>query len=62
MAVDARVTSVRTELTARDPDLVNNPRLIAQIVARVMEEIARQHLEDRRRDADRQPSRRRGAE
>lgn len=57
MPVDARINTVQTELTARDPNLLDDPRLLDQIVARVMAEIDRRQLEDRRREADRRVSR-----
>lgn len=60
MPVDARIDTVHTELTARDPNLANDARLVAQIVARVMEELERRQLEEGRREADRRASRSRG--
>lgn len=57
MAVDARIGSVETEMTARDPDLANDPKFIAKVVARVMEEMKTAEMEKTRRAADRTPSR-----
>ena len=60
MAVDARIGSVETEMTAHDPDLANDPKFIARVVARVMEEMKNAEIEKTRREADRKPSRTRG--
>lgn len=57
MPVDARINTIQTEITARDPALTDDPKLIAAIVARVLEELQRQETERNRRDADRRPSR-----
>ena len=56
MPVDARINTVQTELTARDPELLDD-RLLRQVVARVLAELDRRELEDRRREADRRSSR-----
>lgn len=56
MPVDARINTVQTEVTARDPDLLD-ARLVEQVVARVLAELERRQLEDDRRQADRRASR-----
>jgi len=60
MAVDARIGSVETEMTVRDPDLADDPQFIAKVVARVLEEMKTAELEQTRRAADRTSSRTRG--
>jgi hypothetical protein len=57
MAVDARINSISTQVTARDPALADDPQFVAMIVSKVLAEIDRTQEERRRRDADRRPSR-----
>lgn len=57
MAVDARINSISTDVSARDPGLVDDPMLVAAIVAKVLAELERIEDERRRRDADRRPGR-----
>ncbi len=57
MAVDARINSISTEVTARDPGLADDPVFVAMIVSRVLAEIARTEDDRLRREADRRPSR-----
>lgn len=56
MAVDVKIGTVETTLTATDPDILRDPRFLRMVVALVKEELERDRLEDRRRAADRQAS------
>lgn len=51
--MDVHIGTVETQVTATDPRLLQDPKLIARIVQMVKEELARDELEAGRRDRDR---------
>ena len=53
MTVDVKIGTVETTMTARDPELLNDPKLIAKIVQMVKQDLMREMEEEKRRDADR---------
>nr|WP_298248530.1 hypothetical protein [uncultured Halomonas sp.] len=55
--MDVHIGRVETQVTATDPKLLNDPRFLARIVRMVKEELAREELEQSRREHDRNPGR-----
>lgn len=55
--MDVHIGTVETQVTATDPKVLQDPKLIARIVQMVKEELAREELEKRRRERDRSPGR-----
>lgn len=55
MAVDLRIGTIETTLSATDPAALRSPEFIATIVAAVKEELRRDELERERREADQAP-------
>lgn len=51
--MDVHIGTVETQVTATDPKLLQDPKLIARIVQMVKEELARDELEAGRRARDR---------
>lgn len=63
MAVDMKIGSIETRLSATDPSTLQTPQFMARVVSMVKEELRRDADEDKRRDSDRRavraPGRRR---
>lgn len=55
--MDVHIGTVETQVTATDPKLLDDPKVLAKIVRMVKEELARDALEQSRREHDRNPSR-----
>ncbi|TJZ91296.1 hypothetical protein FA743_12295 [Paracoccus gahaiensis] len=55
--MDVHIGTVETQVTATDPKLLQDPKLIARIVQMVKEELAREQLEAGRRERDRSTGR-----
>ena len=53
MAVDMKIGSIETRLSATDPAVLQTPQFMARVIAMVKEEMKREAEEDRRRDSDR---------
>lgn len=56
MAVDVNIGTVETVMQATDPDALRTPAFVRQVAALVKAELARDALEQERRDADRSPA------
>lgn len=63
MAVDVKIGTVETTLTATDPDVLRSPQFMAEIVRLVKEELKREQMVEAQRSSDttfvQQPSGRR---
>lgn len=53
MAVDMKIGSIETRLSATDPATLQTPQFMARVVAMVKEELQREAEDDRRRESDR---------
>ena len=53
MAVDMKIGSIETRLSATDPAVLQSPQFMARVVAMVKEELKREAEEDERRASDR---------
>lgn len=53
MAVDLRIGSVETTLTAADPEALRTPELLSALVALVKQELARDRELEAQRNSDR---------
>ncbi len=53
MAVDLRIGSVETTLSAADPDALRSPQVLSALVAMVKQELARDRELEAQRDSDR---------
>lgn len=53
MAVDLRIGSVETTLSAADPEALRTPQLMAALVALVKQELARDRELEAQRNSDR---------
>lgn len=55
--MDVHIGTVDTQVTATDPKLLDDPKFLAKIVRMVKEELAREELEQSRREHDRNSGR-----
>lgn len=53
--MDVHIGTIETQVTATDPEHLNDPKFLARIVQMVKEELARDELEQSRREHDRNP-------
>lgn len=53
MAVEMKIGTIETRLSATDPATLQTPQFMARVVAMVKEELKRDAEEDQRRAADR---------